>query len=79
MFPKSASTAELSAITEKHRDVKSATRRMVAPFCRFQRGQRWKFWSEGDPRADDGILPLASYVCVESGDDDAKWRKEKVQ
>jgi hypothetical protein len=78
MFPKRATTLELKAIAEQHRDVQWATRKWPAPMCRFQVGQRWRFWTEGDPRTDDGIQPLASYVCVDSGDDEAKWRKEKL-
>jgi hypothetical protein len=75
MFPKSATSAQLADITRKFGDVKGETRFWPAPMCRFQKGQHWQFWMEGDPRAEDGILPLADYVCTESGDDCAQWRK----
>lgn len=44
---------------------------------KYKRGSVWAFWMEDDPRADDGIMPLAKYRCVEGGDDQSWW--EKIQ
>lgn len=71
MFPQFTTAVYLSGIPNRYGDVKSAVATIDG---RFMVGQSWSFWMEDDPRAENGILPLAKYECCEPGRDDSKWR-----
>lgn len=62
-------------------EIKSATRHNEPPAHEFITGQHWQFWTEDDPRFDDGICRLATYRCVRSGnsmpgESSALWQKQ---
>ena len=56
-------------------DVKWAVARREPPWTPYVTGTCWCFWMEDDPRFADGILTLAKYRCVASGDEQALWER----
>lgn len=76
IFPRLTTSVELFSALNRQRDIKYSTRTWHDGH-RYKHGQTLKVWTEDDPRTDSGILPIASYVCVESGDESAVWQKQQ--
>jgi len=71
MFPRFTTASYLRAIAPTYGDVRQAVAQNTPGH--YAVGQVWSFWLEDDPRQPNGILPLAKYVCSESGGDESKW------
>lgn len=77
MFPKIATTGVLLHAGSKP-DVGFAVREWPSPGYAHKKGDAWTFWIGDDPRNEDGNFKyIAKYVCIESGNDDAKWEKQE--
>lgn len=72
-FPTFARTSDL-AQAARLPDIHFAVRKWESGFT-HKKGDRWRFWMEGDPRSDSGITHIATYKCFKSGNDDAEWEK----